>query len=98
MNITDEEGQEACRRLNAPIAPNISWRWPDDKTNPAVTALVTAMREQPWVPRMAVIDEATLCFEALRAQRLIDWTTLGIITHTINWADERRKQDERSAV
>ena len=93
MNITDEEGQEACRRLNKLYVHKDVWSSPQDCHHPAVKALVTAMREEPWVPPEPPVDEATLCFEALRAQRPVDWTTRGIIAYALNWADERRKQD-----
>ena len=51
MNITDEQlGQEACRRLNETHGRMKLWIWPKDKDYQVVKVLITAMREEPWVP------------------------------------------------
>ena len=106
MNITDEElEQEACRRLNAVIS-RLCYSWPSNRGNHAVKALVTAMREQPWVPEPPV-DEATLCWreecagrvpymaeQYLRGDQDKDRGGLfDAIAFALNWAKEREKQD-----
>ena len=110
MNITDEEGQEACRRLNAEEAkgwPFTRWVWERSlEAHPSVRVLVTAMREQPWVPEPPV-DEATLCWreecagrvpymaeQYLRGDQDKDRGGLfDAIAFALNWAKEREKQD-----
>ena len=106
MNITDEEGQEACRRLN--VAGKMAlWKWPRDDEQHAVKALVTAMREQPWVPEPPV-DEATLCWRETSAKQdprcatnylngkfdYLKGKRFQAMVDALNWAKEREKQDD----
>ena len=90
MNITNEEGQEACRRLNACGGGN-GYQWPKQRNHWVIKALVTAMREPPWAPP---VDEATLCYDGWKsAPQLPMPSHKGAITFALNWAKEREKQD-----
>ena len=104
MNITDEELRaEAMRRVN-----DSGWMVTNDPNHWAISLLVTAMREQPWVPEPPV-DEATLCWRETSAKQdprcatnylngkfdYLKGKRFQAMVDALNWAKEREKQDAK---
>ena len=92
MNITDEQlYEEAWRRARSTFSHLDLWSI--GSSDALIELLVTAMREGPWAPPEPPADEATLCFKAWCNDRPLTWINKDIVAYTLNWADERRKQD-----
>ena len=93
MNITDEQlYEEAWRRARSTFSHLDLWSI--GSSDALIELLITALREGPWVPDAPPVDEVTLCRRDYEKAP----TALDAITFALNWADERRKQDERSAI